>query len=162
MLNTNTFLAVAFLTTGCSVQLAEPLVSKIAGQSVASVTPTVSEVTVPNNDVDNFLVINRVSAYPAVVATSSFSTLAVDYSDALGRPVGVTWECNKGVLLSDKGQKTTWYAPDTPGAVCDCEVTVRSRSGLVRASVRLMVKDYGPADPNAGLGSFSGKVGSKI
>jgi len=140
MLTNKFFFAFTFAVSGCSVQLAEPLVAKVSGQPVQQSLAPATDYQYTNNDIDNNLVINRVSAYPAVVPTGSSALLSVDYADALGRPVGITWECNEGVLLSNKGQKTHWYAPDTPGKICDCEVMVRSKSGVTKATVRLMVQ----------------------
>ena len=157
MLTNKMFLAIsaASLVTGCALTVPESVTNKVISQALPTVGGgSVSDGTFVNNDVDNLLTITRVTAWPAVVATESSSLLSVDYSDAVGRPVGVTWECSSGVLLSDKGAKTVWYPPNKPGSVCDCEVTVRSRSGAVRATVRLMVETPKPTPPRNDSFSF--------
>lgn len=162
MLTNRIFLVcgVAFLTAGCTLQVPESVSSRVLSQAL----PTSSLASAPldsgfaNNEVDNLLTITRVSAWPAVVASGSSSVLAVDYEDALGRPVGVSWDCNAGVLLSDRGAKTVWYPPKAPGAVCDCEVTVKSRSGSVKARVRLMVEGNRSATESVQGHSFGAYV----
>lgn len=129
-------LAFASLLSGCALQLAEPLVSAPRGTSPSPVDEFSS------NEIDNNLTISKMNAYPWVVATGSSSLLTVDYVDALGRPVGVTWSCDRGVLLSNKGAKTQWIAPPeaSSGQSCECEATVRSRSGMVKATLTLVIK----------------------
>lgn len=123
------------LLSGCAVQLADPLLAKPS----AAPSPAVPEFS--SNEIDNFLTIKRVAAYPAIVKPGESSLLTVDYEDALGRPVGVSWFCDKGTLFADKGERTHWSAPTGEDTVCDCEVTVRSRSGAVRSMIRLQVKN---------------------
>jgi len=121
------------LITGCSLQVADtslPVLGRVA--------PAV-ESPAPSNDLENFLVITRVVGFPSTIATNETALLMVEYQENMGRPVSVSWFCDKGTLVSDKGLRVNWVAPPTP-QVCDCEVTVKSKSGSVRSTVRFTVK----------------------
>lgn len=120
------------LIPGCSLQVSDtalPLVGRAA----------VVETPAPSNDLENFLVITRVVGFPSTIATGDTALLLVEYQENMGRPVSVSWFCDKGTLVSDKGLRVNWVAPDT-SQVCDCEVTVKSKSGSVRSTVRFTVK----------------------
>jgi len=123
----------AALTSGCAMQLTDPVIGKVPDRG--------SDLSVESsNEIDNNLTISRITAYPFNVQSGGSSLLSVEYMDVLGRPVGVSWMCDKGILLSNKGSKVSWVAPEGGSQTCDCEATVRSRSGIVKATVTLIVK----------------------
>lgn len=119
------------LVAGCSLQVTD---------TVLPMTPkAVVESVPPSNDLENFLVITRVIGLPSTIPTGDTALLVVEYQENMGRPVSVSWFCDKGTLVSDKGLRVNWIAPETP-QVCDCEVTVKSKSGSVRSTVKFNVK----------------------
>lgn len=121
----------SMLLSGCMLQVADPVVNKdnLAASLAAQ----------PSNDIENFLVVTRVNASPAVLATGDSSILSVEFQENLGRPVSVSWFCNSGTLVSNAGPRVVWLAPDEAG-VCECEATVKSKSGQVRGTLLITVQ----------------------
>ena len=112
------------------MQVSDPIIGKPSAAAESALT---------NNDVENILVLTRVYAYPGITAPGTSVVLSVDYQENMGRPSSVSWTCNQGTLLSEKGNRVTWIAPDKAGTY-ECEATVKSKSGQVRGVARIIVE----------------------